>query len=252
LGPISGGNGGGAFTAAGAAPQCLMVDPEVKARFARLQTRWRDPLLTTLTILLAILLFVLAPLYAAGTIKSEIFELALILVCTAALFVVSGNPLTVVAVLIAIGFTVVGAMLHFRQSTLDLYFYATSWTILGVSVGWAVARAVFGPGEVTYHRIMGAISLYLVIGATFVALYTFVALRVPNAFSGVPMDDSPAVSNSFIYFSFVTLTSTGYGEILPVHPFARSLANIEGIIGQLFPATLLARLVSLAIARPRA
>jgi Ion channel len=230
----------------------LMVDPEVKARFARLQTRWRDPLLTTLTILLAILLFVLAPLYAAGTIKSEIFELALILVCTAALFVVSGNPLTVVAVLIAIGFTVVGAVLHFRQSTLDLYFYATSWTILGVSVGWAVARAVFGPGEVTYHRIMGAILLYLVIGATFVALYTFVALRVPNAFSGVPMDDSPAVSNSFIYFSFVTLTSTGYGEILPVHPFARSLANIEGIIGQLFPATLLARLVSLAIARPRA
>ena len=70
----------------------LMVAPELKSRFARLQTRWRDPLLTTLTILRAILLFVLAPLYAVGTIKSEIFELALILVCTAALFVVSGNP----------------------------------------------------------------------------------------------------------------------------------------------------------------
>ena len=111
---------------------------------------------------------------------------------------------------------------------------------------------MFGPGEVTYHRIMGAILLYLVIGATFVALNTFVALSVPNAFSGVPMDDSPAVPDGFIYFSFVTLTSTGYGDIVPIHPFARSLCNIEGIIGQLYPATLLARLVSLAIVRPRA
>jgi len=92
----------------------------------------------------------------------------------------------------------------------------------------------------------------LAFGATFVALYTFVALSVPNAFSGVPMDDSPAVPDGFIYFSFVTLTSTGYGDIVPIHPFARSLCNIEGIIGQLYPATLLARLVSLAIVRPRA
>jgi len=123
--------------------------------------------------------------------------------------------------------------------------------ILGVSVGWAVARAVFGPGAVTYHRIMGAILLYLTIGATFVALYTFVGLIDPNAFTGIPMDDSPALPSNFIYFSFVTLTSTGYGEIVPVDPFARSLSNIEGIIGQLYPATLLARLVSLEIERRR-
>jgi voltage-gated potassium channel Kch len=225
-----------------------MVGPDVKTRFARLQARWRDPLLTTLTILLAIVLFVLAPLHAAGIVKSENFGLALLLICTAALFVVSGNPLTVVAVVVAIGFAVVAAALRLRHSPLDLYFDATAWTILGVSVGWVVARAVFGPGEVTYHRIMGAILLYLIIGATFVALYTFVGLSVPNAFSGVPIDDSPALPSNFIYFSFVTLTSTGYGEIVPVHPFARSLCNIEGIIGQLYPATLLARLVSLAVA----
>jgi hypothetical protein len=48
-----------------------------------------------------------------------------------------------------------------------------------------------------------------------------------------------------IYFSFVALTSTGYGDIVPLHPFARSLANLEGLIGQLFPATLIARLVTL-------
>ena len=46
---------------------------------------------------------------------------------------------------------------------------------------------------------------------------------------------------------FVTLTSTGYGDIVPLHPVARSLATLEAVIGQLFPATLLARLVSLEL-----
>ena len=48
-----------------------------------------------------------------------------------------------------------------------------------------------------------------------------------------------------LYFSFTTLTATGYGEILPTHPVARSLANLESIIGQLYFAILLARLVTL-------
>ncbi len=51
----------------------------------------------------------------------------------------------------------------------------------------------------------------------------------------------------YVYFSFTTLTSTGYGDMVPIHPFARSAANLEAMIGQLFPATLLARLVSLEI-----
>jgi hypothetical protein len=53
-----------------------------------------------------------------------------------------------------------------------------------------------------------------------------------------------ALASKLIYFSFVTLTSTGYGDVFPVHPVARSLCNPETIIGQLYPATLLARLVS--------
>jgi hypothetical protein len=58
---------------------------------------------------------------------------------------------------------------------------------------------------------------------------------------------TPALANSVSYLSFVTLTSTGYGDLVPVHPIARSLCNIESIIGQLYPATLLARLVTLEL-----
>jgi hypothetical protein len=53
---------------------------------------------------------------------------------------------------------------------------------------------------------------------------------------------------ALLYFSFSTLTTSTYGDIQPVFPMARNLANLEAMIGQLFPATLLARLISLQIA----
>ena len=62
------------------------------------------------------------------------------------------------------------------------------------------------------------------------------------------MRDSPALASDLIYFSFVTLTTTGYGDVFPLHPIARSLCNLEAVIGQLYPATLLARLVTLEMA----
>ena len=73
-------------------------------------------------------------------------------------------------------------------------------------------------------------------------------LAIPHSFTGLgPLQDNLAVAGNLIYFSFVTLTSVGYGDIAPLHPYARSLANIEAIIGQLYPATLLARLVTLEL-----
>ena len=57
--------------------------------------------------------------------------------------------------------------------------------------------------------------------------------------------------DTMLYFSLTTLTTTGFGDITPVHPFARSLANLEAIIGQLYPATILARLVTLELEHRR-
>ena len=52
-----------------------------------------------------------------------------------------------------------------------------------------------------------------------------------------------------IYFSMTTLTTVGYGDVTPINPVARSLANFEGMIGQLFPALTLARLVSMEVSQ---
>ena len=78
------------------------------------------------------------------------------------------------------------------------------------------------------------------------ALFRLVDEISPNSFTGLPPIGTGAhFKSALIYFSFTTLTSIGFGDVVPVHPFARSLANLEGIVGQLYPATLLARIVTL-------
>jgi hypothetical protein len=132
-------------------------------------------------------------------------------------------------------------------SPFDILLNASAWIIMGLVLIWVVGRAVFAPGRITFHRIMGAILLYLAIGLTFAALYAFVGVLSADAFSGMAVKDSPTLSSTMIYFSFGTLTTAGSGDIAPLNAFARSLSNVEAMIGQLYPATLLARLVTLEI-----
>jgi hypothetical protein len=216
---------------------------------ARVREQWSDPLLTALTVLLAVMLFVIAPLQASGIFLFQAFEFFFAIVLIAGVFVLSGNRIAAVAMLAALVMATVAGLLRLKSpSILDLNLFAGAWLITGITLAWVVSPAVFGPGRVTHHHIMGAILLYLTIAVIFVSLFTFVGSAIPKAFSGLAVQDSPALASSLIYFSFTTLTTTGYGDIFPVHPIARSLCNLEGIFGQLYPATLLARLVTLEIA----
>jgi hypothetical protein len=221
----------------------------IQKEFVRLRERLSDPLLTALTVMLAVLMFVIAPLQAVGVVGAHYFGFAFGLMLVVAVFVVSGSVMALTATLFAFSLVVVATILRLRQpSAIDIYLDASAWLIAGLTLAIVVARAVFAPGKVNFHRIVGAILLYLDIGLIFVALFCLVALLDPSAFTGLPpLSDNLAIAANLIYFSFVTLTSVGYGDIIPLHPVARSLANLESIIGQLYPATLLARLVTLEL-----
>jgi hypothetical protein len=222
-------------------------------RFERLQQRLRDPLLTLLAVMLLVLLFVVGPIQAAGVVTGQEFGFLFGFVLLPAAFLYSRNLFVAVPIAIAMALVVTAALLEFEGSPrTDLYLDSTAWLIADLALSFVVARAVFEPGRVTYHRVAGAVLLYLVIGQLFVALYAFIALAVPNAFANLPtIRGDFAMGGNLIYFSFVTLTTTGYGDIAPLHPYARSLANVEAVIGQIYPATLLARLVTLELAHER-
>jgi hypothetical protein len=109
-------------------------------------------------------------------------------------------------------------------------------------------------GETTSRRIMGAVAAYLFLGMIWSVAYHLIALRIPGAFSiqgpSTP-GETESIQSQLFYFSFVTLTTIGYGDIAPVHPIARMLTILEGVTGQLFPAILIARLVSLQVQSKR-
>jgi Ion channel len=219
----------------------------------RVSERWRDRVLTALTLLIALDLFVVVPLGATHAIVVLPFSVSIVLLLVVGLLVVSQSMVPVVGVLAALALLSVALALRTRggNETLDSCLEASGWLLIGLVLIRVVARAVFGPGEITYHRVIGAILLYLTIGVVFVALYTLVGALSPGSFTGLSVHDRVSLPPDLVYFSFTTLTTVGYGDVVPVHPFARSLSNLEAIIGQLYPATLLARMVSLEVGSRR-
>src|SRR5688500_4084880 len=107
---------------------------------------------------------------------------------------------------------------------------------------------VFREGPITRQRVQGSIIIYLLLGLIWAEAYTLAAHLDSEAFAGNLAGGQNALSARLTYFSFVTLTTVGYGDILPTNLLSRTLANLEGLIGQLFPAILIARLVSMEIA----
>jgi hypothetical protein len=214
----------------------------------RARAKFGDRLLTWLTILLAVLTFVIIPLHASGLIVVQGYSFAIVLVMASCVVGAPAGLGAVIVMLFGVALGVAASVARLMdQPRPGLYLDAAAWIMVAAALAYVVARAVFAPGRVTYHRINGAVLLYLTIGEIFVGFYGMIALLTPHAFSGLNVAESPKFVSDLSYFSFVTLTTVGYGDILPVHPLARSLSSVEAIIGQLYPATLLARLVTLEL-----
>lgn len=126
------------------------------------------------------------------------------------------------------------------DAVLTLFMLAT----LGLMVVWQIFRE----GPITRQRVQGSIVIYLLLGLIWAEGYTLAASLNSASFAGTLPVGRNVLSAHLTYFSFVTLTTVGYGDILPASLVARSMSNIEGLLGTLFPAILIARLVSMEIA----
>jgi hypothetical protein len=211
--------------------------------------RVRDPSLTALLAGLLLLTFVVTPLVGLGVIGQLTVGVMWALLGVISVLVVSGRRAAVAVILAATGVSLATAII--AEPTVNSAVVARgSAAVALAALGGVIGHAAFGPGRVTWHRIQGAVALYIIVGLLFAHLYGLLNALVPEAFTNVPSRLNPHAvfyRGRLLYFSFVTLTSIGYGDIVPLHPLARSLAILEAVIGQLFPATLLARLVSLEL-----
>jgi hypothetical protein len=218
------------------------------------QERWRDPILTALLVLLSLEVFVNIPISRSHALGRPIFVVFWFLLLISAVLIAARHLLAIGAILLSAVFALIANTARLEHpSTITICLSAGSLVAFMAALAWVVWTAVFGPGRVTHHRIQGAVVLYLSIALSFAALYEILLTVIPGSISGIPSPESyPIITESLIYYSVTTLTSTGYGDLLPVHPLARSLSNLEAVIGQLFPATLLARIVMLELQARRA
>lgn len=138
------------------------------------------------------------------------------------------------------------------------WFYPTSalllareWATLatlGMFTAIVLAQVLKG-GTVNRQRIEGAIAAYILLGLVWATAYELVYMMIAGSFAGAIAPENLNVS--FGYYSFVALTTVGFGDITAVHPIARSLTVLESLTGQLYVAILLARLVSLELQQKR-
>jgi hypothetical protein len=107
-------------------------------------------------------------------------------------------------------------------------------------------KFIFKAERVTTNAVFAATSSYILIGLIWAYAYSLVDMLSPGAFSAANQTGELSRMD-MAYFSFVTITTLGYGDISPVSPFARMLAAVEAVIGQLYLAVLVAWLVGLTI-----
>jgi hypothetical protein len=150
---------------------------------------------------------------------------------------------TVLLVLsVVTGVSILLGALVLWHPTSDVQGAADAWkaVILAVAVIFIVGRVLAQP-EVTIQSIYGAVSAYMVIGFMFASCYAVIGDLGEGDFFA---NGSPASVQTFQYFSFTTLTTLGYGDFTAANSGGRAIAVMEALLGQIFLATLVARLVA--------
>ena len=111
----------------------------------------------------------------------------------------------------------------------------------------AAKQALFS-GEITVNSIVGSICIYLLLGLIWALLYALISQYIPDAFSGINNPEWKQAFPDFVYFSFVVLTTLGFGDLPPVSPIARFLVSMEAIFGVFYMAIVVSSLVGAKLA----
>lgn len=212
------------------------------------RNRARDLAFTMMLIAQCLIIFAV-PFAAIGYERVREVVALLFFIFTLLVCVVSPGRVATILAILAFVFGLVGYVLErVEPSTITALIFVFIGALGAfVVASYALGYATLAPGRVTFHRVLGAVALYLNIGLMFGAIYRMLWYFIPNSLTNIPGDAGWPAYGQILYFSFVTLTSTGFGDIVPVHPVIRMLVNVEAIIGQLYPATFLARLITLEV-----
>jgi hypothetical protein len=211
----------------------------------RVGDRGYTRILTTLAAL-----WVLGPVFDLFNLNEvgEVILLSVVLIAGVAVmrgkgilfFVVIGMGICLGAMLWVHFSSPLGSVAYIAMNLVGAFFFG--------SVAFELLRDILSTRRtVTIQLIHGAIAVYVLIGICFSFVYVVLFIADPAAFKGV--EDSAAAFSQFVYFSFVTLTTLGYGDVTPMTRLGGSFATMEATVGQVYLTVLVARLVGMQISQ---
>lgn len=211
------------------------------------------------SILLAALLLnmLLAPMFVSPNVNVGIvtLDIAFTILLVVIVFTVGHNKKTYIAylilALITIAFTWAG--LIYEAEIISIYRNLFSIIILTVAM-ILVIKEVFTGESVTTDTINGALCAYLLLGFTFISVYALIDILDPQSFlytvNATPLDLSQHESAlERIYFSFITMLTVGYGDIVPHSSTAKFMTVIQAFFGQVYLVVMIARLVGMHVSQ---
>ena len=128
------------------------------------------------------------------------------------------------------------------SSDFALFSMAAVLGFLLLAIGCTLSQIVLG-NEVSINRLVGAISLYLLLGVLWAVAYAALELLSAGSFSGDLATGPNGWGSDWLYFSFVTMTTLGYGDVTPISSVARLLAYMQAVFGLFYIAIFVAGLV---------
>lgn len=207
--------------------------------------------LTSMFILLCISNFIVIPFLSQQNIIQFITRAFWFVLLFTGIFTLSADrtqirKLTVIPILLVV-ISIIRVFLDFRF--LDYIDLIVDISVFALLIAMVMIK-VFEAGEITIHRVVGSIVAYILVADLWAILFQFFYIHIPGSLQVPEIYSQTGVPASvFLYFSFTTLTTTGFGDILPIHSITRTLVIIEQLIGVLYPVVLIGRLVSLVTAK---
>ncbi len=207
-----------------------------------------------LVLLTLVLLLIIAPLAERSMIHIEVFSVSITLILGTGVYALSRRRwVLLVALAIGVPAFAIEWISNYFPTTALVMANLGSFLAFIVFLGTVIAYEILREERVGIDTVLGGVTIYMLMGMGWAFAYSAVEHVVPGAFSTeLPLQDLRPDTFEFVfpellYFSFVTLTTLGYGDIAPLDPAARMLAIFEAIVGQLYVAVAIAALVGLLL-----
>lgn len=213
---------------------------------ARMRQKWESiaPKLTYVGLWASLVLLMVIFPFIQGPSSSSAFTILFTLLLGAAVMTIRGGRWLKVVALLSLAASVASRLAF--MLTGEVWLEPLSYLFATTTLAWVTVflfLSLFETKEVTSTTLWEAVSVYILIGLTWASVFTIVETTSPGSFEDTSLPGAAMNFPTFIYYSFVTLATLGYGDIVPMSQEARGLAIMEALTGVLYMAILISRLV---------